>query len=96
MNAWIGVILGGGFFALTFFGLRAFKRHATFEGATAQHQRQVAMAEMVSKEVRRKDKEIDGHVQKKIVRVRRLVKKRRSKKTSRAANSFIGRTSEWK
>lgn len=90
--------MGGGFFALTYFGLRAFKQNATLAGATQEHEKQEAMATMVAAEIKRKDQAIDKGTEKKIVRIRRLTKKRRGKKalTGKDANSFLTRTETWR
>ena len=79
-------ILGG---IGAFFGLRS---KFTKVGYGQAFQRQKAQADMVRKEVAKKDKAIDSKVQAKRVKIQATAKDNLSKNTGKAANSLLART----
>ena len=88
---WWGVLLGV-IGALTgFFGLR---RAFTTDGRITEHNRQKRYAEMLSREIAKKDKAIDARTNQKVQRIRRTTIRRKKKKTAEAARSFLSRTKE--
>ena len=88
---WWGVLLGV-IGALTgFFGLR---RAFTTDGRTIEHERQKRYAEMIRREVQRKDSEINKKTEAKVRQIRRTTTRRRKKKSVAAARSFLSRTKE--
>jgi len=72
-----------------FFGMR---KKFTKRGYDQAFDRQKTQAEMVRKEVERKDKVIDSKVQANRVKIRATAKANLAKNTGKAANSLIART----
>jgi hypothetical protein len=73
------------------FGLR---KKFTKRGYDQAFERQKTQADMVRKEIARKDKAIDSKVQANRVKIQATAKANLAKNTGKAANSFLSRTRE--
>jgi len=86
---WLGVILGLLGLGAGFFGLR---RASIIEGRQSEHLRQQRYAEMIHREMTKKDGVIIKKTEASVRRIRRTTRLRRKKKTVAAAQSFLSRT----
>jgi len=85
---WLGVILGLLGLAAGFFGLR---KASLIEGQRSEHDRQRRYAEMIHREMTKKDKVIAKKTGATVRRIRRTTRLRRKKKNAAAARSFLSR-----
>ena len=88
---WWGVLIGLFGLGAGFFGLR---KVFTTDGRITEHNRQKRYAEMLTREIAKKDKATDAQTNQKIQRIRRTTIRRKKKKTAEAARSFLSRTKE--
>lgn len=88
---WWGVIIGVLGLGAGFFGLR---KVFTVDGRITEHNRQKRYAEMLTREIEKKDKAIDAQTKAKTQRIRRTTIRRKKKTTVAAARSFLSRTKE--
>lgn len=86
---WLGVILGLLGLTAGFFGLR---KASLIEGQRSESDRQRRYAEMIQREMKKKDAAIIKEGAAKVQQIRRTTRLRRKKRSAKAAQSFLSRT----
>jgi len=88
---WWGVILAALGLGVGFFGLR---RASVIDGRTTEHERQKRYADMIHREMAKKDQAIKRRTDQNVKLVRRTTRRRLKKKSAKSAGSFLSRTKE--
>jgi protein-disulfide isomerase-like protein with CxxC motif len=91
LRVWWGVIIGLLGLGAGFAGMR---KAFTTTGRISEHNRQRRYAEMLTREIAKKDKIIDKTTGAKIAQIRRTTLRRKKAKTGDSAKSFLSRTKE--
>tara|TARA_B110000014_G_scaffold258186_1_gene243917 strand:- start:1292 stop:1567 length:276 start_codon:yes stop_codon:yes gene_type:complete len=88
---WWGVIIGMLGLGAGLFGMR---KAFISDGRITEHNRQKRYAEMLTREIAKKDKAIDKTTEAKIKLVRRTTLRLKKKRTAKDARSFLSRTKQ--